>query len=157
MAIGFHPALFDAYRFESMQKGDLLRRIRFAILPGRHFDGLLDGYDISSLRIDEETGRPVGSLVDYLYDSLPFENGGCPDSPGLMDLLGRLTERHGSLVEETSGQYLGYLHAEEVILLQALLIAFQSASVQTRSEITAMREILAVAAQHGTGLLLVQS
>jgi hypothetical protein len=157
MAIRFHPALFDAEKFEAIQKGDFLRRIRFAILPGRHFDGLLDGYDIGSMRVDEETGRAIGSLVDYLFDHLPFEAWDCPDLPGLIGLLGKLTERYGSLVEESGYQYLGYLRADEAAILQSLLAGFPEASEQTRKEILAMREILSIAERYGAGIIFSQS
>lgn len=157
MSIGYRTALFDAQQFESLQKGDILRRIRFAIPPGRHFEDALDGYDISSLRVEEDPRRPIGSIVDLLLERLPLEDADYPGLPGLLDLLGKLTERHGVLVQETGYAYLGYLNAAEVTVLRSLLEGLESTSAITKAELSAMVKILSIAEQHHMGLILSQS
>ena len=156
MSICFHPALFDADRFISLKKGDILRRIRASIIPGRHFSGAIDGYDIISFRVEEDTSRPVGSLVDYLFEHLPIENADNPDIPRMILLLGRMTERYGNLVEKTDNLYLGYLTAEEVVLLRGQLERCRFDTYQTMTERAAMVKILTVAERHGSGLIFSQ-
>jgi hypothetical protein len=156
MSIGFHPALFDAERFQSLAKGDIRRRIQFSIRPGKFFSRDIDGYDIASFRFEEEPYRPVGSLVDYLFDHLPEES---PDHPGLPKtilLLSKLTERYGNLADATDATYLGYLNAEEVILLRTHLEACPYDTFRTMEEKGAMVKILSVAERNGTGLILSQ-
>jgi hypothetical protein len=156
MSISFQPALFDAERFQSLKKGDLLRRIRAAILPGRYFPAAIDGYDIISFRVEEDPYRPVGSIVDYLFEHLPIENPANPDLPKMILLLGNLTERYGNLAEKTENLYLGYLTAEEVTLLRGQLERCRYDTYQTMTERAAMVKILTVAERHGSGLILSQ-
>ncbi|MFN2298211.1 MAG: hypothetical protein ACK2UB_05135 [Anaerolineales bacterium] len=156
MSICFHPALFDADRFESLKKGDILRRIRSSIVPGRHFPGAIDGYDIISFRVEEDTSRPLGSIVDYLFEHLPIENADHPDLPKMILLLGRMTERYGNLAEQTDNLYLGYLSAEEVTLLRSQLERCRYDTYQTMTERAAMVKILIVAERHKSGLILSQ-
>ncbi len=156
MSIGYRPALFDAQRFESLTSGDILRRIQFAILPGRHFTPEIDGFDIRSFRVEEEPRTPIGSIVDYLFDRLPGENQDHPDLAELTALLGKLTERHGSLVAETDYIYLGYLKADEVITLRKHLERCNFSTDRTLLELSAMVKILAVAEEHGSGLIFSQ-
>jgi hypothetical protein len=156
MSIGFHPDLFNAERFQSLQTGDILRRIRASIVPGRHFPALIDGYDIISFRVEEEPYRPVGSLVDYLSDHLPIEDSANPDLAEMVLLLQNLTERHGNLARETGSEYLGYLTAGEVTILRGQLERCGFETAQTMNEKTAMVKILAIAERHGTGLIFSQ-
>jgi len=156
MSIIFHPALFDAKRFQSLAKGDLQRRIQFAIPPGNTFGRDIDGYDISSFRFEQEPYRPVGSIVDYLFDHLPDE---APTFPGLARmilLLGKLTERYGNLADATDAIYLGFLNAEEVALLRAQLEQCPYDTYRTMEEKNALGKILAVAENQGMGLILSQ-
>ncbi len=156
MSIGFHPDLFDTNRFHSLQKGDILRRIRASIVPGRNFPAAIDGYDIISFRVEEETNRPVGSLVDYLSEHLPAEDSANADLPEMIDLLRNLTERYGNLAGETENEYLGYLTAGEVTVLRDQLERCGFTTAQTMNEKTAMVKILAIAERHGTGLIFSQ-
>lgn len=156
MSISFQPALFDAERFQSLKKGDLLRRIRAAILPGRHFSAAIDGYDIVSFRVEEDPYRPVGSIVDYLFEHLPLENSDNPDLPKMILLLGNLTERYGNLAGKTDNLYLGYLTAGEVTLLRGQLERCRYDTYQTMTERAAMVKILTVAERHEAGLILSQ-
>jgi hypothetical protein len=156
MSIGYRPALFDAQRFESLTSGDILRRIRFAIMPGRHFSSEIDGYDIRSFRVEEDPHTPIGSIVDYLFDRLPREDQDHPDLPELLTLLGKLTERHGSLAAETDYIYLGYLNAGEVSALRRHLERCSFSTDRTLVELSAMVKILAIAEEHGTGLIFSQ-
>lgn len=156
MSIFFHVDLFNADRFISLKKGDILRRIRASIVPGKHFSGAMDGYDIISFRVEEEPYRPVGSIVDYLFEHLPSEDTANPDLPKMILLLGTLTERYGNLAGETDNLYLGYLTAAEVNLLRGQLERCAYGTVQTKNEKSAMVKILSVAERHGTGLILSQ-
>jgi hypothetical protein len=156
VSICFHPALFNAERFKSLNKGDILRRIGAAIVPGKHFSGTIDGYDINSFRVEKEPYLPVGSLVDYLFEHLPIENSANPDLPKMILLLGKLTERYGNLAGETDNLHLGYLTAEEVTLLRGQLERSRYDTFQTMTEGAAMVKILGVAERHGTGLLFSQ-
>jgi hypothetical protein len=156
VSIGFHPDLFNADQFQSLKKGDIFRRIRSAIVPGRHFSGVFDGYDIVSFRVEEEPYRPVGSIVDYLFEHLPMENPANPDLPKMILLLGSLTERYGNLAGETDNLYLGYLSADEVTLLRSQLERCAYDTLQTKNEKAAMVKILSIAEQHGTGLIYSQ-
>jgi hypothetical protein len=156
MSIIFHPALFDAERYQSLAKGDIHRRIQFAIPPGNHFSRDIDGYDIASFRFEQDPYRPVGSIVDYLFDHLPEE---APNFPGLaqmLQLLGKLTERHGNLTGATDAIYLGFLSAGEVSLLRAQLERCPYDTYRTMEEKNAMGKILALAEQKGMGLILSQ-
>ena len=156
MSINFHPDLFNAEQFKSLKKGDIFRRIRASIIPGKHFPGMIDGYDISSFRVEEEPYRPVGSIVDYLIDYLPQEDSTNPALPQVILLLGSLTERMGNLAAETDNLYLGYLSAEEVTTLRDHLERCAYDTLQTKNEKAAMVKILNVADQHGTGLIFSQ-
>ncbi|MGB7537043.1 MAG: hypothetical protein WBM17_00745 [Anaerolineales bacterium] len=156
MSIGFHPDLFNAERFLSLQTGDILRRIRASIVPGKHFPARIDGYDIISFRIEEEPYRPVGSIVDYLSDHLPVEDSANADLPEMLVLLGNLTERYGNLAGKTDCEYLGYLTAGEVTVLRDQLERCGFETAQTMNEKTAMVKILAIAERHGTGLIFSQ-
>jgi hypothetical protein len=156
MSIGYRPALFDAQRFESLSNGDIQRRIRCAILPGRHFSSEIDGFDIRSFRMQAEPRTPIGSIVDYLYDRLPGENPDNPDLAEALGLLGKLTERHGALAAETDYIYLGYLNAGEVATLRRRLEGCSFSTDRTLVELAAMVKILAVAEEHGTGLIFSQ-
>jgi len=156
MSIGFHPDLFDAGRFQLLQKGEITRRIRASIVPGKNFPDLIDGYDIISFRVEEDPYRPAGSLVDYLYDHLPVEDFDNPNLSELLQLLGNLTERHGNLAGETDHVYLGYLTAAEVSLLRSRLELSRCDTPQTIGERDAMVKILAVAEKRGTGLIFSQ-
>jgi hypothetical protein len=157
MSIGFHPALFDADRYQSLAKGDIHRRIQFSIRPGKFYSREIDGYDIASFRFEEEPYRPVGSIVDYLFDHLPEEAPHHPGLPKTMLLLGKLTERYGNLAEATDSIYLGYLNAREVILLRTQLAACPYDTFRTMEEKNAMVKILSVAERNGTGLILSQN
>jgi hypothetical protein len=157
MSICFHPFLFNDARFASLKKGDIFRRIRASILPGKHFSDAIDGYDIISFRVEEDPYRPVGSLFDYLFERLPLENPGNPALPKILPLLGNLTERYGNLARQTDNIYLGYLTAEEVILLRQQLGRCTYDTVQTKTETDALAKILSVAEQHGAGLILSQN
>ncbi len=156
MSIVFRPALFDAKRYQSLLKGDIRRRIQFAIPPGNYFPRDIDGYDIASFRFEQEPYRPVGSIVDYLFDHLPEEVPNYPDLPRMILLLGKLTERHGNLAEATDSIYLGYLSPEEVILLRSQLTACPYETFRTMEEKDAMVKILSVAESNGMGLILSQ-
>jgi hypothetical protein len=156
MSIGFHPALFDAQRYQSLAKGDINRRIQFSILPGKYYSREINGYDISSFRFEEEPYRPVGSIVDYLFDHLPEEAPNYPDLPKLILLLGKLTERYGNLADDTDAVYLGYLNSEEVVLLRGQLEECPYDTLRTMEEKNAMVQILSVAAGKGAGLILSQ-
>ncbi|MBN2084829.1 MAG: hypothetical protein JW748_06350 [Anaerolineales bacterium] len=156
MSICFHPDLFDAERFQSLQKGDILRRIRASIIPGRNFPATVDGYDILSFRVEEEPYRPIGSIVDYLAEQLPEEDAANPDLAEMTLLLRNLTERHGNLARETDSTYLGYLTAGEVRLLRGQLERCGFETAQTMNEKTAMVKILAIAERRGTGLIFSQ-
>jgi hypothetical protein len=156
MSICFHPALFNADQFKTLKKGDILRRIRGSIVPGRHFSGTIDGYDIISFRVEEEPYHPVGSIVDYLFEHLPIENSANPDLPKMILLLGNLTERYGNLAGETDNTYLGYLTAGEVTLLRSQLERCTYDTYQTMTEKAAMVKILGVAERHGMGLIFSQ-
>jgi hypothetical protein len=156
MSICFHPDLFDAERFQSLQKGDILRRIRASIIPGRNFPARIDGYDIVSFRVEEQPYRPVGSIVDYLTEHLPDEDSANPDLPEMVNLLKALTERHGNLARETDCTYLGYLTAGEVSLLRGQLERCGFETAQTMNEKSAMVKILAIAERSGTGLIFSQ-
>jgi hypothetical protein len=156
MAIGFQLALFNAERFESLKKGDILRRIRASIVPGRHYSGTIDGYDIRSYRVEEEPYRPVGSIADYLFEHLPIENPSNPDLPKMILLMGNLTERYGNLAGETNHLYLGYLTAGEVTMLRGQLERCTYDTYQTMTEKAAMVKILGVAERNGMGLILSQ-
>jgi len=156
MSIGYHPDLFDADRFQSLQKGEIARRIRASIVPGKNFPALIDGYDIISFRVEEDPYRPVGSLVDFLYDHLPVEDFDNPDLLEILRLLGNLTERHGNLGGETDHLYLGYLTAAEVTLLRSRLELSKCDTLQTIGERDAMVKILAIAEKRGTGLIFSQ-
>jgi hypothetical protein len=157
MAIGFHPALFDAERFQSLAKGDIRRRVKFSIRPGKFFSREIDGYDIASFRFEEEPYRPVGSIVDYLFDHLPEEAPNHPGLPKTILLLGKLTERYGNLADGTDAIYLGYLNAGEVILLRTQLAACPYDTFRTMEEKNAMVKILSVAERNGTGLIFSQT
>ncbi len=157
MSIGFLPALFDAKRYQSLAKGDIRRRIQFSILPGKYFARDIDGYDIASFRFEEEPYRPVGSIVDYLFDHLPEEAPRHPGLPKTILLLGKLTERYGNLADATDANYLGFLTAEEVVLLRAQLEACPYDTFRTMEEKNAMVKILSVAERNGTGLILSQA
>jgi hypothetical protein len=156
MSIGFHPALFDAQRYQSLAKGDIHRRIQFSIRPGNFFSRDIDGYDIASFRFEEDPYRPVGSIVDYLFDHLPGEAANYPGLPKTILLLAKLTERYGNLAEVTDAIYLGYLNAEEVALLRAQLETCPYDTIRTMDEKNAMVKILSIAEQKRTGLLLSQ-
>lgn len=156
MSIGFYPALFDAQRYQSLVKGDINRRIQFSILPGSYFPGEIDGYDIASFRYEEEPYRPVGSIVDFLFDHLPEEAPQYPELPKLILLLGKLTERYGNLADDTDAVYLGYLNSEEVVLLRRQLEECPYDTFRSMEEKNAMVKILSVAAGRGTGLILSQ-
>jgi hypothetical protein len=156
MSIGFQPALFNADRFINLKKGDIFRRIRASIVPGRHYSGAIDGYDIISFRVEEDPYRPVGSIVDYLFEHLPMENSANPDLPKMILLLGNLTERYGNLAGKTDNIYLGYLTAEEVKLLRGQLERCRFDTYQTMTEKNAMVKILSVAERNGMGLILSQ-
>ncbi len=157
MSICFHPDLFNAAQFISLKKGDIFRRIRASILPGNHFSGALDGYDIISFRVEEDPYLPVGSFVDYLFEHLPMENSQNPDLPKIILLLGNLTERYGNLASETDNIYLGYLTAEEVKTLRGQLEGCKYDTLQTKYEKAALEKILSVAEDHRTGLILSQN
>jgi hypothetical protein len=157
MSIFFRPDLFDAEQFQALIKGDIFRRIRASIVPGRHFSAALDGYDITSFRVEEESDHPVGSLVDYLFERLPLEAAANPELPKLIPLLGRLTERYGNLADETDHIFLGYLTAAEAATLRGQLERCGYETVQTFYEKSALMKILSVAEEHGTGLILSQS
>jgi hypothetical protein len=157
MSICFHPDLFNDAQFTSLKKGDIFRRIRASILPGKYYSGTIDGYDIVSFRVEEDPYRPVGSLVDYLYEHLPLENSQNPDLPKIMPLLGNLTERHGNLAGETDSIYLGYLTAGEVTTLRKQLAHCRWDTLQTKHEATALVKILSIAEEHGSGLILSQN
>jgi hypothetical protein len=156
MSICFHPDLFDAERFKSLLKGDILRRIRASIVPGRNFPAMIDGYDIISFRVEEEPYRPVGSIADYLTEHLPTEDSANPDLSEMILLLRNLTERYGNLAGETDSEYLGYLTAGEVTVLRDQLERCGFETAQTMNEKTAMVKILAIAERHGTGLIFSQ-
>jgi hypothetical protein len=156
MSIFFHPDLFDADRFLSLTKGDILRRIRAAILPGRHFSSAIDGYDIISFRVEEEPYRPVGSIVDYLFDRLPAEVSSNPELPKMILLLGKMTERYGNLAVETNSIYLGYLTSGEAAALRGQLERCGYDTLQTKNEKAAMVKILSVAERHAAGLIFSQ-
>ncbi len=117
---------------------------------------MLDGYDIVSFRVEEEPYRPVGSIVDYLCEHLPEEDSSNPDLPEMVNLLNALTERHGNLARDTDCTYLGYLTAGEVSLLRGQLERAGFETAQTMNEKSAMVKILAIAEQHGTGLIFSQ-
>jgi hypothetical protein len=156
MSIVFHLALFDAKRYQSLAKGDIHRRIQFSIPPGNYFSRDIDGYDIASFRFEQEPYRPVGSIVDYLFNHLPDE---APDFPGLTRmilLLGKLTERYGHLADATDAIYLGFLNPDEVILLRMQLEQCPYDTFRTMEEKNAMGKILAVAENKGMGLILSQ-
>lgn len=156
MSIVFHLALFDAKRYQSLAKGDIHRRIQFSIPPGNYFSRDIDGYDIASFRFEQEPYRPVGSIVDYLFNHLPDE---APDFPGLTRmilLLGKLTERYGNLADATDAIYLGFLNPDEVILLRMQLEQCPYDTFRTMEEKNAMGKILAVAENKGMGLILSQ-
>ncbi len=156
MSIVFHPALFDADRYQSLAKGDIHRRIQFAIPPGKPFARDIDGYDIASFRFEQDPYRPVGSIVDYLFDHLPEE---APNFPGLTRmilLLGKLTERYGNLADSTDAIYLGFLNAGEVSQLRTQLESCPYDTSRTMEEKNAMGKILALAEQKRMGLILSQ-
>jgi hypothetical protein len=157
MSISFHADLFDAEQFQTLKKGDIFRRIRASIVPGRPIGAAVDGYDIISFRVEEDPYRPVGSLVDYLYERLPNEAADNPDLPEMIPLLGRLTERHGNLAAETDYIFLGYLTAPEAATLRGLLERCTYETVQTFNEKSALIKILGVAEEKGMGLILSQS
>jgi hypothetical protein len=125
-------------------------------VPGKNFPALIDGYDIISFRVEEDPYRPVGSLVDFLYDYLPVEDFDNPNLSEILQLLGNLTERHGNLAGETDQLYLGYLTAVEVTLLRSLLERSKCDSLQTMSERDAMVKILGIAEKRRTGLIFSQ-
>jgi hypothetical protein len=156
MSIGFHPDLFNADRFQSLQKGEILRRIRASIVPGRHFPAAIDGYDITSFRVEEDPYQPVGSIVDWLFEHLPIEDSKNPDLPKMILLLGNLTERYGNLARETDNLYLGYLTAEEVTMLRGQLERCRYDTLQTKNEKAAMVKILGIAERHASGLIFSQ-
>ncbi|MBN1440330.1 MAG: hypothetical protein JW929_13060 [Anaerolineales bacterium] len=156
MSIGFQPFLFDDARFLSLKKGDVFRRIRASIPPGKHFDGAIDGYDIKSFRVEEDPYRPVGSLVDFLFEHIPMENAENPELPAILALLGNLTERHGNLAGETDHIYLGYLTAAEVRALRGQLERCRYDTLQTKNEKEAMVKILDIAERRETGLIFSQ-
>jgi hypothetical protein len=157
MSICYHPALFDADQFKSLKKGDVVRRIRASIVPGRHFADAIDGYDIVSFRVEEDPYRPVGSLVDFLFEHLPTEDPSNPELAKMILLLGALTERYGNLADETDNVYLGYLTADEVKLLRGQLERCAYDTLQTLNERNALVKILRVAERRGTGLILSQN
>jgi hypothetical protein len=156
MSIVYHANLFHVDRFLSLEKGDISRRIRAAIVPGKHFPAEIDGHDVVSFRVEEDPYRPVGSLVDYLFDHLPMENPANPEIPKVILLLGRLTERYGNLAGKTDNEFLGYLTAEEVAQLRGQLERCAFDTLQTMKEKAAMVKILSIAEQHGTGLIFSQ-
>jgi hypothetical protein len=157
MSICFHPALFNAAQFQSLKKGDIFRRIRASIIPGKHYPSVIDGYDIISFRVEEEPYRPVGSLVDYLCEHLPLENLSNPELSDTIRLLENLTEQHGNLAGETDNLYLGYLTAEEVISLRRGLEGCTYETLQTMNEKAAMINILDIAERYEAGLILSQN
>lgn len=157
MSIFFLPVLFNAQRFESLVSGDIRRRIQSSIVPGVSFSHILDGYDIGSFRVETEPERPVGSIVDYLYERLPSEAADHSDLADLIALLGKLTDKEGNLAEATDHLYLGYLTAPEVVQLRGYLERCSFSTLQTLTEISAMVKILAVAEEHETGLLYAQN
>lgn len=156
MSICYHPDLFDSDRFQSLHKGDILRRIRASIVPGRYFPAAIDGYDIISFRVEEDPYRPVGSLVDYLFEHLPIEDAANPDLPKMILLLGNLTERYGNLAAKTDHLYLGYLTADEVTMLRGQLERCAYDTLQTMNEKSAMVKILGIAERHSSGLIFSQ-
>jgi hypothetical protein len=157
MSIFFLPVLFNAQQFESLTTGDIRRRIQSSIVPGVTFSHVLDGYDIGSFRVETEPERPVGSIVDYLYERLPSEATDHPNLVDLVSLLAKLTDKEGNLAEVTDHFYLGYLTAEEVVRLRGYLEQCSFSTLQTLTEISAMVKILAVAGEHQTGLLYAQT
>jgi hypothetical protein len=156
MSIGFHADLFDADRFQSLQKGDIFRRVRASIVPGRYFPDAIDGYDIVSFRVEEDPYRPVGSIVDFLFEHLPTEDSKNPELPKMILLLGNLTERYGNLAGKTDNLYLGYLTAAEVIMLRGQLERCAYDTLQTMNEKAALVKILGIAERHGAGLIYSQ-
>jgi hypothetical protein len=154
MSISFRPDLFDAEQFQSLKKGDIFRRIRASIVPGRPFDEAVGDYDVVSFRVEEDPYRPVGSLIDYLYERLPNEAAADPELPEMIRLLGRLTERCGNLAGDTDHIFLGYLTAAEAATLRRQLEGCRYETIQTFNEKTALIKILRVAEEKGMGLLM---
>lgn len=157
MSLRYQPQLFDglAYRREAGESPSLQAHaagVQAALGREATFAETVDELDLVS-PFEDVSGVSAGSAFDLLYQAL---DGSWEFDADVTELLGHLRTDRGRFAD-FEDPLVGYLTAREVVELQEGLEPVVFDTEAHRHALAAVRRLLAIAADHDSGLCIIVS